>query len=47
LIAEVQANRECEVEVGQADEAEKFRLEVDYWVNGLLNQYELQLNNLQ
>jgi len=47
LIAEVQANRECEVEVGEEDEAEKFRLEVDYWVNGLLSQHELELNNLQ
>lgn len=47
LIAEVQANRECEVEVGQADEAEKFRLEVDYWVNGRLSQYERELNQLE
>lgn len=44
LIAEVQANRECEVEVGQED---KFRLEVDYWVNGRLSQYEQQLSQLE
>lgn len=47
LIAEVQANRQCEVEVGQGDEAEKFKLEVDYWVNGRLSQYEQQLSQLE
>lgn len=47
LITEVQANRECEVEVGQGDEAEKFKLEVDYWANGRLSQYEQQLNQLE
>lgn len=47
LIAEVQANRECEIEVGQGDEAEKFKLEVDYWVNGRLSQYEQQLEQLE
>ncbi len=47
LIAEVQANRECEVEVGQGDEAQKFKLEVDYWVNGRLTEYEQQLHQLE
>ncbi|MFB2917532.1 hypothetical protein [Aerosakkonema funiforme] len=47
LITEVQANRECEIEVGQGNEAEKFKLEVDYWVNGRLSQYEQQLNDLE
>ncbi len=47
LIAEVQANRECEVEVGQEDEQQKFKLEVDYWVNGRLSQYEQQLSRLE
>ncbi len=47
LIAEVQANRECEVEIGQGDEAQKFKLEVDYWVKGSLSQYEQQLSELE
>jgi hypothetical protein len=47
LITEVQANRQCEVEVGQGNEAEKFKLEVDYWVNGRLSEYEQQLNQLE
>lgn len=47
LIQEVQANRECEVEIGQGDEAEKFRLEVDYWTNGCLNRYEQDLQKLE
>lgn len=47
LITEVQANRECEIEVGQGNEAEKFKLEVDYWVNGRLSQYEQQLNEFE
>jgi len=47
LIQEVQANRECEVEIGQGDEAEKFRLEVDYWTNGCLNRYEQDLRKLE
>lgn len=47
LIAEVQGNRQCEIEVGQGDEAQKFKLEVDYWVNGRLSEYEQQLNQLE
>ena len=47
LIAEVQANRKCEIEVGQGDEAQKFTLEVDYWVNDRLSQYEQQLSQLE
>jgi hypothetical protein len=47
LIAEVQANQECEVEVGEGNDAEKFKLEVDYWVNGRLNQYQRQLQEIE
>ncbi|WP_375466963.1 hypothetical protein [uncultured Nostoc sp.] len=47
LIVEVQANRECEVEVGDGDEAEKFNLEVDYWVNGRLTEYQQKLHQLE
>jgi len=47
LIVEVQANKECEIEMGEGDEAEKFKLEVDYWVNGRLSEYEQQLNQLE
>ena len=47
LIVEVQANKECEIEIGQGDEAQKFKLEVDYWVNGRLSEYEQQLNQLE
>lgn len=47
LITEVQANRECELEFGEKDEAEKFKLEVDYWVNGGLSQYENELEELE
>jgi hypothetical protein len=47
LIAEVQANRECEIEVGEGSDAEKFKLEVDYWVDGRLSEYEKQLSQLE
>lgn len=47
LIAEVQANRECEVEIGQRDDSQKFRLEVDYWTNSRLNRYEQELQQLE
>ncbi|MBW4596214.1 MAG: hypothetical protein KME46_25750 [Brasilonema angustatum HA4187-MV1] len=47
LIAEVQANREYEIEIGQADESQKFRLEVDYWTNGSLKQYEQELQEIE
>jgi hypothetical protein len=47
LITEVQANQQCEIEIGQGNEAEKFKLEVDYWVNGRLIQYEQQLQELE
>ncbi|NER03558.1 MAG: hypothetical protein F6K17_13520, partial [Okeania sp. SIO3C4] len=47
LIAEVQANRECEIEVGQGSDAEKFKFEVDYWVDGRLSEYEKQLAELE
>ncbi|MBW4571214.1 MAG: hypothetical protein KME31_25325 [Tolypothrix carrinoi HA7290-LM1] len=47
LIAEVQANREYEIEIGQADESQKFRLEVDYWTNGNLKKYEQKLQEIE
>lgn len=47
LLAEVRANRKCEIEYGQGQESDKFELEVDYWVNGRLSQYEQQLNQLE
>lgn len=47
LIVEVQANRLCEVEVGQGNEAQKFKLEVDYWTNGRLSEYEQALQQLE
>ncbi|NEP81100.1 MAG: hypothetical protein F6K39_24860 [Okeania sp. SIO3B3] len=47
LITEVQANRECEIEVGQGSDAEKFKFEVDYWVDGRLSEYEKQLAELE
>ena len=47
LIAEVRANRECELEVGEIGEGEKFKVEVDYWVNGRLSEYEKLLNGLE
>ena len=47
LIAEVQANRECEIEVGKDSETEKFKFEVDYWVDGRLSKYEEQLAELE
>ncbi len=47
LITEVQANRQCEIEVGQDNDSQKFKLEVDYWVNGSLSQYEQQLSQME
>lgn len=47
LITEVRANRECELEVGELGEGEKFQVEVDYWVNGRLSDYEKQLTSLE
>lgn len=47
LIQEVQANRVCEVEIGQGDESERFHLEVDYWTNGSLNRYQQDLQKLE
>jgi hypothetical protein len=47
LIAEVQANREYEIEIGQGDESQKFRLEVDYWTNGSLKKYEQELQEIE
>ena len=46
LLAEARASRQCEVEVGEGNEAEKFNLDVDYWTNGRLGQYEQQLNQI-
>ena len=47
LIVEVRKNRECEVEIGQGDESQRFRLEVDYWTNGRLNRYEQELRQIE
>ncbi|MBS0017401.1 MAG: hypothetical protein KFF72_13805 [Arthrospira sp. SH-MAG29] len=47
LITEVQAHRECEVEVGQGSDAETFKCEINYWTNGRLSEYENQLNQLE
>lgn len=47
LIAEVQANRECEMEFGQGAETDRFKVELDYWTKGRLSQYESQLNQLE
>jgi len=47
LIAEVQSNRECEVEIGQGEEAQKFRLAVDYWTTGRLSRYEQELQQME
>ncbi len=47
LIAEVQANRECTIEIGSDEDAEAFKLEVDYWVNGSLSAYEQELAELE
>ncbi|WP_413162227.1 hypothetical protein ACL6C3_25140 [Capilliphycus salinus ALCB114379] len=47
LIAEIQANRKCEIEVGEGKEAERFQVEVDYWTKGRLSEYESQLSRLE
>lgn len=47
LIAQVQANRKYEMEVGQGDESDKFLLEVDFWTNGSLSQYEQELQQIE
>jgi hypothetical protein len=47
LIAEVQANRECEVEIGQGEEAQKFRLAVDHWTTGRLSRHEQELQAVE
>lgn len=47
LIAEIKANRKCEIEVGEGKEAERFQVEVDYWTKGRLSEYESQLSWLE
>ena len=47
LIAEIQANQKCEIEVGEGNEAERFQVEVDYWTKGRLSEYESQLSRLE
>lgn len=47
LITEVQANREIDLNFGQGDEAEHFRMEVDYWTQGQLSDYEKRLGALE
>jgi hypothetical protein len=47
LIAEVQANRECNIEIGSDEDAEAFKLEVDYWSTGTLSDYEKELTEIE
>lgn len=48
LIAEVQAHRQVEIELGEAGgEVETFREEVDFWTDGRLSAYEQKLNALE
>ena len=47
LLEEVRAHKECEVEIGQGDEAEQFRVEVNYWTGNRLNLYEEELESLE
>ncbi len=47
LIAEVQANRECELVVGEGSEADGFKFEVDYWTEGGLTQYQEELKGIE
>ena len=46
LLEEVRANRECEVEIGEGDEAERLRLEVNYWTSNRLQEYEDDLRKI-
>lgn len=47
LIAEVEANRECHIEIGSDEDAEAFKLEVDYWAKGGLSEYEKELTEVE
>lgn len=47
LLKEVEGNRECEVTVGEGEDSEQFKLEVDYWVEGRLGDYESELKEIE
>jgi hypothetical protein len=47
LLAEAQASKQVEIETGEGSEAEKHQLDVDYWSNGRLSQYEQDLQGLE
>jgi hypothetical protein len=47
LLAQVNAHRECELEIGEGTEAERFKVEVDYWSKGALSEYEGELAALE
>lgn len=47
LLKEVEGNRECEISVGEGEESEQFKLEVDYWVEGRLGAYESELKAIE
>ncbi|MFP4133732.1 MAG: hypothetical protein ACLFTJ_06205 [Halothece sp.] len=47
LLKETQGNRNCEVTVGEGEESEQFKLEVDYWVEGALTEYEKEIKALE
>lgn len=46
-IAEIEVHRTCQVEIGEGNEVEAFDLDVDYWSNGKLSQYEQNLRQLE
>lgn len=46
-IAEAEAHRTCQVELGEDQEIFAFDLDVDYWSNGKLSQYMQQLRQLE
>lgn len=47
LLEEVRANRECEIEIGEGEEAERLHLEVNYWTSNRLQDYEDKLKQLE
>jgi len=47
LVTEVQANRQIQLDFGEGDEIEHFHVEVDYWTQGTLTNYEQQILALQ
>lgn len=47
LRAAAQLAHQCEMEIGEGSQAETVTLEVDYWTNGRLSQYEQQLQQVE